>query len=91
MLGLQTTHTSTLNSMFARLGTDYEISNQLFFAILEARLLFNIISLFYYVLKCFCFVFVWCPCMAIDVSVQHNGEFLADILYCLLLIHCYYH
>ena len=26
----------TLNSMFARLGTDYEIRNQWFFAILEA-------------------------------------------------------
>ena len=70
------------NSMFAKLGTDYEIRNQLFFAILEALLLFNIINLFYYVLKYFCFVFVWCPCMAIDVSVQHNGGFLPGILYC---------
>ena len=26
----------TLNSMFARLGTDYDIRNQWFFAILEA-------------------------------------------------------
>ena len=68
--------------MFARLGTDYEIRNQLFFAILEALLLFNIINLFYYVLKMFCFVFVWCPCLAIDVSVQHNGGFLPGILYC---------
>ena len=47
------------NNMFARLETDYEIRNQLFFAILEAALLlFNIINLFYYVLKmfliCFC-------------------------------------
>ena len=63
--------------MFAGLGTDYEIRNQLFFAILEALLLpFNTINLFYYVLIFFCFVFVWCPCMAIDVSVQHNGGFL---------------
>ena len=61
---------------------DYETRNQLFFAILEALLLLNIINLFYYVLKMFCFVFVWCPCMAIDVSVQHNGGFLPDILYC---------
>ena len=31
--------------------------------------------------KCFCFVFVWCPCMAINnVSVQHNGGFLPGII-----------
>ena len=69
--------------MLARLGTHYEIRNQLFFAILEALLLFNIINLLCYVLKkCFCFVFVWCPCMAVDVSVQHDGGFLPGILYC---------
>ena len=69
--------------MFARLGTDYDIRNQLFFAILEALLLFKIMNLFYFVLKMFCFVFVWCPCIAIDVSVQHsNGGFLPGILYC---------
>ena len=56
--------------------------NHSFFAILEALLLFNIINLFYCVLKTFLFVFVWCPCMAIDVSVQHNGGFLPGILYC---------
>ena len=30
----------------------------------------------------FVFVFVWCPCMAINVvvSVQHNGGFLPDII-----------
>ena len=27
----------------------------------------------------FVFVFVWCPCMAIDVSVPHNGGFLPGI------------
>ena len=48
--------------MLERLGTDYEIiGNQLFFAILEAALLmFNIINLFYCMLKmclfCFCLV-----------------------------------
>ena len=52
-------------------------------------LLYIIINLFYYVLKCFCFVFVWCPCMATNnVSVQHNGGFLAGII---LLTQCYYH
>ena len=38
--------------------------------------------------KCFCFVFVWCPCMAINVRVQHNGGFLPGII---LLTQCYYH
>ena len=28
----------------------------------------------------FCFVFVWCPCIAINVSVQHNGGFLPGII-----------
>ena len=32
-----------------------------------------------YVLKIFCFVFVWCPSKAIDVSVQRNGGFLPGI------------
>ena len=41
----------------------------------------NIINLFYYVLKMFCFVFFWSPSVAINVSVQHNGGFL-PVLYC---------
>ena len=32
--------------------------------------------------------FFWCPCMAIDVSVQYNGGLLPDII---LLTQCYYH
>ena len=36
----------------------------------------------------FLFVFVTCPCMAIYVSVKHNGGFLPDII---LLTQCYYH
>ena len=31
--------------------------------------------------------FVWCPCMAINVSVHHNGRLLPDII---PLPHCYY-
>ena len=27
-----------------------------------------------------CFIFVWRPCMAINVSLQYNGGFLLDIL-----------
>ena len=30
----------------------------------------------------------WCSCMAINVSVQYNSEFLPDII---LLTQCYYH
>ena len=48
-----------------------------------------IINLFNYVLQCFCFVFAWCPCMAINVSsVQHSGGFLPGII---LPTQCYYH
>ena len=32
--------------------------------------------------------FCWCPCMAINVSVQYDGGFLPDII---LLTQCYYH
>ena len=43
-----------------------------------------IATLFDDILHCFCFVFafclVWCPCMAIDVSVQYNGGLLPDII-----------
>ena len=34
------------------------------------------------------FVFVWCPCMAINISVQYNGRFLPDII---LLTQGYHH
>ena len=46
-------------------------------------------SLFYYVLKMLCLVFVWCPCMTINNvrSAQCNGGFLPDII---LLTHCYH-
>ena len=36
----------------------------------------------------FSFCFVWCPCVAINVSVQHNDGFLPNII---LLTQCYYH
>ena len=43
----------------------------------------------YYIFSVLFFVFVWCPCKAINnVSVQYNGELLPDIL---LLTHCYHH
>ena len=55
-----------------------------------ALLMYNIvINILYYVLKLICFVFVWCPCMAINAAnVQHNGGFLPGII---LLTQCYYH
>ena len=40
-------------------------------------------TMFLFVLK-----FFWCPCMAINVSVQYNGGLLPDII---LLTQCYYH
>ena len=39
------------------------------------------------VLHYFVFTFFWCPCMAISVSVQHNGGLLPDII---LLTQGYY-
>ena len=46
----------------------------------------------YGVLHCLCFVFTvffWCPCMAINASVQFNdGGLLPDII---LLTQCYFH
>ena len=36
----------------------------------------------------FCLPFCWCPCMAINISVQYDGGFLPDII---LLTQCYYH
>ena len=34
----------------------------------------------YYIVSVFFLLFFWCPCMAIDVSVQHNGGLLPDII-----------
>ena len=56
-----------------------------------ALLLYIITNLFNYAVKSFRFVFVWCPCIAINnnnVSVQHNSEILHGII---LLTQCYYH
>ena len=33
-------------------------------------------------------LFFWCPCMAINVSVQYSGGLLPDII---LLTQCYFH
>ena len=34
----------------------------------------------YYVVSGLLLMFLWCPCMAINVNVQYNGGFLPDII-----------
>ena len=41
-----------------------------------------------YIVSVLFLLFVWCPCMAINVSVQYNGGLFPDII---LLTQCYYH
>ena len=42
----------------------------------------------YYIVSVLFLLFFWCPCMAINVSVQYNGGLLPDII---LLTQCYFH
>ena len=42
----------------------------------------------YYIVSVLLLMFFWCPCMAININVQHNGWFLPDII---LWTHCYLH
>ena len=54
-------------------------------------ILYIVISLFNYVQYCtmlFFLVLVWCPSMAINLSVQYDGGLLPDII---LLTKCYCH
>ena len=44
--------------------------------------------MYYDIISVLFLLFVWCPCMAINVSVEYNGGLLPDIL---LLTQCYYH
>ena len=44
--------------------------------------------LMYYILSVLFLLFVWFPCMAINVSVQYNEGLLPDII---LLTQCYYY
>ena len=34
----------------------------------------------YYIVSVLFLLFFWCPCMAINVSVQYNGGLLPDII-----------
>ena len=43
----------------------------------------------YYIVSGLFLLFVWCPCMAINVSVQYNGGLLPGIV--LLTQQYYYH
>ena len=36
----------------------------------------------YYIVSVLFLLFFWCPCMAVNVSVQYNGGLLPDIVYC---------
>ena len=42
----------------------------------------------YYIVSGVLLMFFWCPCMAINESVQYNGGLLPDII---LLTQCYFH
>ena len=42
----------------------------------------------YYIVSVLFLLFFWCPCMAINVSVQYNGGLLPDII---LLTQWYFH
>ena len=53
---------------------------------LVSMIMLDLSSLFDDVLVCL--PFCWCPCMAINVSVQYDGGFFPDII---LLTQCYYH
>ena len=41
-----------------------------------------------YIVSVLFLLFVWCPCMEVNVSVHYNGGLLPDII---LLTQCYYH
>ena len=44
----------------------------------------------YYIVSVLFLLFFWCPCMAINVSVQYDGWLLPDIII-LLSTQCYFH
>ena len=41
----------------------------------------------FYIVSVLFLLFVWCPCMAINISVQYNGGLLTDVT---MLTQCYY-
>ena len=53
----------------------------------DSILLLPCLMVYYTVPVLFLLAF-WCPCMAINVSIQYNGGFLTDVI---LLTQCYLH
>ena len=47
----------------------------------------TIMLMMYYIVSVLFLLFVWCPCMAINISVQYNGGLLTDVI---MLTQCYY-
>ena len=69
-------------------GTRLNIMKWLYFVFIA----YVIISLLqcvmvYYIVSGALLMFFWCPCMAINISVQYNGGLLPDIM---LLTQCYF-
>ena len=77
-----------LTQGYYRRGTRLNIMSWLCLHSLCNSILLLPYMIMYYIVSVSCFMSVWCPCMAINVSVQHNGELLPDII---LLTQCYYH
>ena len=63
---------------------DHDLSHSL----CNSILLLSSCLIVYYIISVLFLLFFWCPCMAINVSVQYNGGLLPDII---LLTQCYYH
>ena len=57
------------------------------YSLCNSILLLPCVMVYYFVSVLF-LLFFWCPCMAINVSVQYNGGLLLDII---LLNQCYFH
>ena len=43
----------------------------------------------YYIVSVLFLLFFWCPCMAINVSVQYNGGLLPDIILLERFLYCF--
>ena len=75
-----TTASCTVSGLCGRFSSSWSSAVRVSVFVLHLSLLFDDVL--------FCLPFCWCPCMAINVSVQYDGGFLPDIV---LLTQCYYH
>ena len=72
-----------------RLNTMYQGgSGFVFIAYVIVYYYYHVCVMVYYIVSGVLLMFFWCPCMAINVSVQYNGGLLPDII---LLTRCYFH